>query len=315
MGSAALRRLTVFFATDLHGSERCFRKFLAAARVYEADALILGGDLIGKEVVPIRRRAGGWSEGWSAGAWVRLDGESAVTAFAATAADRGAYAVVTDDAISAGAGLEVALAGAAGARLAGWVATARDRLPAKTALVVIPGNDDPPFVDEILVSERILAADGKVVVIGGGYQVAGLGCSTATPWHTHREYTEDEIAVRLATTLAMADPIAPLILDVHVPPYGIGLDECPALDEHLRPQIGIGGVRTAAVGSIAVRDAVLRYRPVLGLFGHIHEARGVARLGGTLCGNPGSDFTHGRLLGLLVVLQGSVVVDWLLTEG
>src|SRR5690349_15347001 len=44
-----------FFATDIHGSERCFRKFLAAARVYEADVLILGGDIAGKAIVPIRR--------------------------------------------------------------------------------------------------------------------------------------------------------------------------------------------------------------------------------------------------------------------
>src|SRR4030088_3582435 len=53
-GSRAKKRaLRIFFATDIHGSDRCFRKFLAAASVYEADVLVLGGDITGKGIVPI----------------------------------------------------------------------------------------------------------------------------------------------------------------------------------------------------------------------------------------------------------------------
>src|ERR1700694_1208567 len=48
------RALRIFFATDIHGSERCFRKFIAAAETYEADALVLGGDIAGKGLVPIK---------------------------------------------------------------------------------------------------------------------------------------------------------------------------------------------------------------------------------------------------------------------
>jgi Icc-related predicted phosphoesterase len=43
----------IFFATDLHGSEVSFRKFINAAKFYEADALIMGGDVAGKLLVPI----------------------------------------------------------------------------------------------------------------------------------------------------------------------------------------------------------------------------------------------------------------------
>ena len=43
----------LFFTTDVHGSDRCFRKFLNAAKVYKADRLILGGDITGKLLVPI----------------------------------------------------------------------------------------------------------------------------------------------------------------------------------------------------------------------------------------------------------------------
>ncbi len=60
------RALRIYFATDLHGSEVCFRKFLAAAKVYEADVIILGGDFAGKAIVPVltengslRARVGG----------------------------------------------------------------------------------------------------------------------------------------------------------------------------------------------------------------------------------------------------------------
>src|SRR5579871_6547763 len=44
---------TVFFASDLHGSEVCFKKFVAAAKFYGADTLLLGGDISAKMVVPI----------------------------------------------------------------------------------------------------------------------------------------------------------------------------------------------------------------------------------------------------------------------
>jgi Icc-related predicted phosphoesterase len=58
-GSRAKKRaLRIFFATDVHGSDRCFRKFIAAAETYDADALILGGDIAGKGLVPIRSENG-----------------------------------------------------------------------------------------------------------------------------------------------------------------------------------------------------------------------------------------------------------------
>ena len=46
----------IFFATDVHGSETCFRKFVNAAAAYSADALILGGDITGKQLVLIVAR-------------------------------------------------------------------------------------------------------------------------------------------------------------------------------------------------------------------------------------------------------------------
>jgi Icc-related predicted phosphoesterase len=49
----------IFFATDIHGSEQCFRKWLNAARVYETQVLILGGDISGKILVPLTSNGDG----------------------------------------------------------------------------------------------------------------------------------------------------------------------------------------------------------------------------------------------------------------
>jgi len=45
--------MRLFYTGDLHGSERCFRKFLNAASFYEADVLVLGGDITGKLLTPV----------------------------------------------------------------------------------------------------------------------------------------------------------------------------------------------------------------------------------------------------------------------
>src|SRR5260370_30923965 len=45
--------LRIFFATDLHGSQHAFRKFINAAKFYEANVLIMGGDVLGKSIIPV----------------------------------------------------------------------------------------------------------------------------------------------------------------------------------------------------------------------------------------------------------------------
>ena len=50
---------TLYYASDIHGSYVCWRKFLNAARFYGADILVMGGDVSGKAVVPIVSRPGG----------------------------------------------------------------------------------------------------------------------------------------------------------------------------------------------------------------------------------------------------------------
>src|SRR6202165_5417107 len=64
-GTSYPRKLAVadyraFFVTDIHASDRCFRKFLNAARFYDCKVLIMGGDMTGKMLVPIVDHGGRW---------------------------------------------------------------------------------------------------------------------------------------------------------------------------------------------------------------------------------------------------------------
>ena len=51
--------MRLYFATDIHGSETCWRKFLNAGAHYKADVLVLGGDMTGKALVPVINDGGG----------------------------------------------------------------------------------------------------------------------------------------------------------------------------------------------------------------------------------------------------------------
>ena len=58
-GVAAAKRTKIFYATDVHGSERTWRKFLNAGEFYDADVLVMGGDVMGKLTIPIIRESDG----------------------------------------------------------------------------------------------------------------------------------------------------------------------------------------------------------------------------------------------------------------
>jgi uncharacterized protein len=270
------RALRLFFATDLHGSEVCFRKFLAAAKVYQANVLILGGDFAGKGLMPVLRRG----ESWSA----RLDGQDLTVPLAdydQLAGDitrRGFYPVQMDDD-------EVA------------------RLSADSAAL-----------DELFKAE--ITAQAKRWCELGPFLMASLGVVPITPWNTERECSEEEIALRIEQMLEPYPADTKWILNFHSPPYATGLDDAPELDATLKPVIRGGRPSIVPVGSKAVKDAIKKYQPVVALHGHIHESRGVQKIGKTLCINPGSDYSSGVLRGAVVDLaEDGTCMDFLLTTG
>ena len=160
------------------------------------------------------------------------------------------------------------------------------------------GNDDIFEIDPILeAAPSVTFAEGKVIDLGG-FTMVSMGWTNPTPWDTHREAPEEELAVKINAIVGRVPNMDRTIFNFHAPPYGTGLDEAPALDARLRPKHG--GAVLEPVGSTAVRQSIVDYQPMLSVHGHIHESRGVAKLGRTLTVNPGSSYGDGVLQAALI---------------
>ena len=108
------------------------------------------------------------------------------------------------------------------------------------------------------------------------------------------------------------------IFNFHDPPKDSTLDTCPMLDWTKDPpeQIVQGGQPVMhGAGSVAVRTAIEKYKPMLGLHGHIHESQAVARIGRTTCINPGSEYAEGILRGCIVTFVNGEVQGYQMTSG
>lgn len=296
--------MKIFFATDIHGSEICWRKFLNAAAFYKADLVVLGGDVTGKVMVPIVARNGYW-EVTLRGERLRLETRQELEEVERRIRDRGSYpTVVTPDELTMLSETE----GSVDHRftvemvrsLDRWLDMADGKLRGGDIPCILNGgNDDIWEIDQIIESSPCVSfAEGKVLDLGGFY-LASCGWTNPTPWNTFRELPEDQLSTKIESIVSQVPDMSRAIFNFHAPPYGTGLDEAPALDANMRPTHG--GAVMKPVGSTAVRDAILRHAPALSVHGHIHESRGVAKMGGrTLAMNPGSSYGDG-------VLQGAVI--------
>jgi Icc-related predicted phosphoesterase len=321
-GSAA-DETTLYFATDLHGSEVCFRKFVAAAAFYRADLLVLGGDLTGKLVTPIVDRGDGT---WA----VELHGVPRVyksrdlDALEAQLADEGIYTCRIDrdrnaelerdpeqvDTLFRELMLE---------RLAHWIDLAHERLgETGVRIITAPGNDDPYEVDDVIRErggDRVVLMEGEVTLVAPGHEMLSTGWSNHTPWNTHREFDEPVIREHIdAMASRLVRPEA-AIFNIHVPPYDTTLDTAPVLDEDFTVQTSMGNQLMAPVGSTAVREAIEAHQPLASLHGHIHESGGSVRIGRTVAVNAGSEYGEGILHGALLTVGGGRLVRFQATTG
>ena len=106
------------------------------------------------------------------------------------------------------------------------------------------------------------------------------------------------------------------IFNFHCPPYDSGIDVAPRLGKDLKPVVVPGtGVEMVPVGSTAVRKSIEKYQPLIGLHGHIHEARGETKIGRTVCYNPGSEYGEGVLRGIIVNIDEKSVKSRLFVSG
>jgi Icc-related predicted phosphoesterase len=310
----------IFFATDIHGSEVCWRKFLNAAAFYQADMVILGGDVTGKVMVPITSHQGYW-EVVIGGETRRLESREELAGAERQIRNRGSYpAIMTPDELDWLKGQEHAIdqrfATEMTRSLDRWLDMADGKLKGGSVPCVLNGGNDDIFqIDDIIEQSPCVSfGEGKVIDLGG-FQLASMGWTNPTPWDTFREAPEEELTAKIDEVAAKIPDMNRAIFNFHAPPHGTGLDEAPALDGSLRPVHG--GAVMKPVGSTAVRQAILGYQPLLSVHGHIHESRGVARLGRTLAVNPGSVYGDGVLQGALLELnpKKGKVTKYLLVNG
>jgi uncharacterized protein len=295
----------VFFATDLHGSEMCWRKFLNAAKFYDADVLVCGGDMTGKAIVPIVKENGQFT--FTLAGEQQAVGAEQLNEVEAQIRRKGYYPLQMsvdrlqelDQDVDKRAEVfqQVMLDG-----VERWMGMAADKLRGTgIRLFVCPGNDDEMEVDDVIRrSDLVELGEGRMVEIGD-FTMISTGWSNHTPWNTHREETEEKLGERIEAMASQVQDPTKAIFNLHCPPYKSGLDEAPAIDADLK--LLHGGRALRPVGSTAVRAAIERHQPLLSLHGHIHESKGAVKIGKTLSINPGSSYEEGMLMGAIVQLD------------
>jgi Icc-related predicted phosphoesterase len=317
------QRTTIFFATDIHGSERCFMKFINAAKFYKADVLILGGDITGKAMVPIVRQAGGMSyRATFLGTTTTFESEETTSAFERQVRHAGAYPFRTTPEEVAAMEADRSLVDQLFTRLMvesvqRWCDIAEERLLGTGVRCFIDaGNDDENEIVEVLKqASYVEMPEGHVVMIDDEHEMVSSGFANTTPWHAPRDIPDEEVGSFIEAMAAKLRAPERAVFNVHVPPYATGLDIAPLLDDTLKPLVVAGEVATGPVGSKAVRAAIEQYQPLVSLHGHVHESRGVARIGRTTCINPGSEYGDGLLRAALVNLKGNKLMSYQLISG
>ena len=313
--------MRVFFATDIHGSDMCWRKFLNAGKFHKADVLIMGGDMTGKAMVPIVADGSSWELELQGQRHV-LTTEDEVRAMEKRISDRGYYPVrLTRDEVDAWSAdpalVDTRFKAEMLSGVERWMALGDERL-AGTGIrcIVSPANDDMFEIDPIIERrDAPRARRGQHDRRSTGSRSISTGWANPTPWNTFRELPEPELRERIDGLVRQVPDPHRAIFNFHAPPYGSNLDNAPKLDADMN--YVSGGQALIPVGSRAVREAILAYGPPLSLHGHIHEGKGAVRLGSTLAVNPGSSYEDGVLQAAIVDLdeKKGTVKRYLLING
>lgn len=295
----------MYYASDVHGSDRLWRKFVNSARFYDVDVLVMGGDIAGKAVVPIVQHNGGFYARQVMGD--RLLDTEELPQVERRIRDMGLYPYrTTEEEIDALHGDQTAIdrlfVQVMCDGLRQWLTLAEERLADTNIRVyVMIGNDDEPKLRDVLAESRIVVdPEDQAIDLGEGFQMISCSYANPTPWDSPREMPEEQLEQHLERQVALLDDPKRSIFNFHVPPHGTSIDRAPLLDSTLKPVVKGGTIVVDSVGSTAIRRVIERYQPPLALHGHIHESRGIIKVGKTVCINPGSEYADGVLHGALV---------------
>jgi Icc-related predicted phosphoesterase len=317
----------LYYATDVHGSERTYKKFLNAGKFYEVNVLIMGGDITGKMLIPIIDEGNGNYRATLQGEVEKITTKDELEKLMERLRTLGFYyKLMQEDEVKHyhdhESELEELFHEQARQRLSDWIELADDRLSGTgIRCFVTGGNDDDPEVLEVMQkanTDTFIACEGEAVMIDDSHPMISVGFSTFTPWDTPREVSDEELGDMIEEMIAKVTEPGKSIFNFHDPPNDSTLDTCPKLDWNTDPPTPIveaGQIVMHGAGSKSVRKAIEKYQPLLGLHGHIHESQSVAKIGKTTCINPGSEYGEGVLRGCIVILNGGKIEGYQMTRG
>ncbi len=317
----------LFYATDLHGSERTYRKFVNAGKFYEATVLVMGGDITGKLLIPIIKESNGHYRAALQGRTEHFESQADLQGLYDRLGMLGFYyQIMEDDEFrhyqANPQAVDELFHKLARQRLESWVDLAETRLEGTgIKCFVTGGNDDDPEVLSAIHrpdTKSFFACEGQVVNVDADHTMISVGFSTPTPWKTPREIPEEQLGQMIEEMISKVDDLSHTIFNFHDPPVDSTLDTCPMLDwskDPPEPVVKAGQVIMHGAGSKSVRQAIEKYQPMLGLHGHIHESQGAVKIGRTTCINPGSEYGEGFLRGCLVNFVDGKIEGYQMTSG
>jgi Icc-related predicted phosphoesterase len=314
--------MRLYYASDVHGSEKLWRKFLNSAAFYDAKVLVMGGDLTGKVLVPVvEHKPGRWvarvfgreQKARNEEQLAELERRVRLNGFYPLRCLPEEFTRLSDDESYRKSRFREAMC----AELKRWLKIAEEKLSGSgVKCFVMPGNDDEWDIDDVLegAPDPIVSCEARVVEVDG-LQMLSSAWTNPTPWDSPRELPEEELLEKLEKLTAGLDHGREAIFNLHAPPFDTGLDLAPELTDDLRVVTQGGESKMTAVGSRAVRTLIERHQPLLALHGHIHESRAAREIGRTLCVNPGSAYSQGVLDGVLVDIGANGIESYQLVSG
>jgi len=311
-----LKPIRLFFVTDLHGSELCFRKFISAVSIYNADVAIALGDLAGKMVVPVFDNGNGTWDCNFLGQDIHMNNRTELDQQTTKINAIGFYPYLTDkkeaDHLREHQDEVMTIFHRLiNERVQHWIELADEKLKgSKAQIFIAPGNDDPMEMDNILETSMTMKPCAMRNVDVVGYEMITIAHTSPTPWDTPREWNEEEMAKNIDALAGSMKNMERGIFNFHDPPYGTMLDYAPKLKD-MRQSAG----ETEHVGSKSVAESIKKYQPFLGLHGHIHESRAAQKIGRTFCVNPGSEYGEGVLRGVILTLADTKMKSYVFTSG
>lgn len=312
----------IFFATDVHGSEHVWRKWISAASVYKANILMLCGDLTGKAIAPLVLGKDGMVHCHVFGKDYDFhNDEKKIEEMKSKIRFSGYYPYVCDEEEvrkleRTPTKVDRLFEELMVEELGKWLGMLEEKLSEDVKVYVSPGNDDKFVIDPAIEKcERVVYPVGKLCNPCYDYEMITCSWSNPTPWSSPRECSEKILGEKLEREFKRVNNSEKLLCNFHCPPYGTRLDICPKIDENLRPVVRFGQVTTIHAGSKAVREFIETHQPLMGLHGHIHESYASEKIGKTVCINPGSEYTEGILRGFIIDLTKEGVKAYWKVEG